>query len=83
MIGLCFLTGIFIDGAAILSIVLLLWFVFILSQALVRGIDLDCGCFDLVSKDIEGSNLRLEMYKRIIEDFVFLIMAFIIKNRDK
>ena len=83
ILGLCLITGILIDGALSIIIFLLIWFVFIISQALVRGIDLHCGCFDLASKSINDVNLRLEMFKRIIEDFVFLFMAFFIKYRKK
>ena len=80
IIGICLITGVFINGAIILSVVLLFWFIIILIQALFRGINLDCGCFNLVeqSKDI---NLRAEMISRIIQDIIFLFMAFIIKNR--
>ena len=57
------------------------WFIFIILQALIRGIDLDCGCFDLAQKDIKDTNVnvKLEMIKRIIEDVVFLILGIIIK----
>ena len=82
VLGFCLLFGIILDGAAFSSIILLYWFIFIISQALFRGIDLHCGCFtsDTVGNEI---NLRLEMYKRIFEDLVFLVLAYIIKNRKK
>jgi len=81
VVGFCLIIGIFMDGAIFITIMLLIWFIFIISQALLRGIDLHCGCFDLSQKAINDGNLKLEMIKRIIEDFVFLIIAFIIKNR--
>lgn len=78
VIGLCLIFGVFIEGAAAISILLLIWFIVILSQALVRGIDLHCGCFDLFEKG-EDLNLKLEMVKRIIWDFILLFIAFVIK----
>ena len=82
VLGSCLLFGILLDGAAFSSIILLYWFIFIISQALFRGIDLHCGCFstNFVEDEI---NQRLEMYKRIFEDLVFLALAYIIKNRKK
>ena len=80
-VGICLIFGIFIDGAIFIVIILLIWFIFIISQALFRGIDLHCGCFDLSDKAINDGNIKLEMIKRIIEDFVFLVFAFLIKNR--
>ena len=81
IVGVCLLTGYCLEGAITIVIVLLIWFIFIISQALFRGIDLDCGCFDLSQKNLNDTNLKIEMYKRIIEDFVFLLMVFIINNR--
>ena len=61
------------DGAVNLTIGLLVWFIFILMQALLRGIDLNCGCFDLLEKS-NDVNLRLEMINRIVQDIIFLFM---------
>ena len=77
IIGLFLVLGIYLNGSSTLAIILLLWFIFIITQALFRGIDLHCGCFDLVQKS--DANLKLEMFKRIIEDVVFLILGIIIK----
>tara|TARA_B110000438_G_C15649494_1_gene578918 strand:- start:105 stop:545 length:441 start_codon:yes stop_codon:yes gene_type:complete len=82
-IGLCFILGILLDGACFISAALLFWFIFILSQALYRGIDLNCGCFDLSEKAVESTNLKLEMIKRIVEDLLFLVITFVVKNRKK
>ena len=83
VVGVCLLFGVFLDGAALLSMVLLIWFIFILSQALIRGINLECGCFnslDLIEKN-KDINLKSEMIKRIIEDVVFLFMSLLVKFR--
>ena len=80
VIGLCLIFGVFLNGATMISMILLIFFIFIIIQALIRGIDLHCGCFDLVQKEISDGNIKLEMIKRIIEDFVFLGLTFLIKK---
>ena len=80
-IGCCFILGVFLDGASLIGIILLVWFIFIISQALMRGIDLNCGCFDLAQKKINDGSIRLEMFKRIAEDLLFLLLAIIINKR--
>ena len=82
-IGLSFISGIFLDGACLISASLLVWFIFILSQALYRGIDVHCGCFDLSEKAIDDASMRMKMIKRIVEDILFLLITFIVKNRKK
>ena len=81
IIGIFLIFGIYLNGSSALAIALMFWFIFIILQALIRGIDLDCGCFDLSQKDIKDVkiNLKLEMIKRINEDVVFLILGIIIK----
>ena len=72
VIGVCLIFNLKINGASFLSIVLLIWFIFILLQALYRGINIDCGCFDLNSSNLDDAELRKNMVKRIFEDIVFL-----------
>ena len=81
IIGFCLLFNVLFDGAVNLTIGLLIWFIFILIQALFRGIDLHCGCFDLLEKS-NDVNLQLEMITRIVQDIIFLFMAFILKIRN-
>ena len=69
VVGLSLLLGIFIEGSSTLTIVLLLWFIFVLSQALIRGINIECGCFSLGDSN-DNSNLKAEMIKRIIQDII-------------
>ena len=82
IVGCCLLFNVLFDGAVNLTIGLLIWFILILTQALFRGINLDCGCFDLLEK-ADDVNLRTEMINRIIQDIIFLLMAFILKIRNK
>ena len=82
IVGCCLLFNVLFDGAVNLTIGLLVWFIFILMQALLRGIDLNCGCFDLLEKS-NDVNLRLEMINRIVQDIIFLFMAFLLKIRNR
>jgi putative oxidoreductase len=45
VIGLALLTGLYARGAALVAAAMLVVFIAGLSQALLRGIDLRCGCF--------------------------------------
>jgi len=80
IIGLCLISGVLLDGASVLSICLLAFFIFIISQAYVRGISLDCGCFKTVA-DPGLDDLRSDMLWRIFEDILFLGLAFIVYFR--
>jgi len=55
-----------------LIILMLLWFVFILSIASLKGLDIDCGC---------GLAEKTTPFDRLKEDIALLIAAFIIKFR--
>ena len=79
VVGVFLVLGIYIRGSSVIVIVLLLWFIFILSQALARGINVNCGCFNL-AEQVNDVNLRADMIKRIIEDIVFILMAFLVKR---
>ena len=63
----------FIDIANNLIILMLLWFVFILSIAIFRGLDIDCGCGLSEDKTLPTD--------RLIKDIYLLIMSIIIKFR--
>ena len=80
IIGTFLIFGIFINGSSFIAILLLLLFIFILTQALLRGINVDCGCFDLNADTLEDSQLRIKMIRRILEDILFLGLAFIINK---
>ena len=64
----------FIDISNNIIILMLLWFIFILAIAHIRGLDIDCGC------GIGEKTLPLD---RLKEDIYLLIIAFIIKFRDR
>ena len=79
IVGLFLIAGVYLRGSLIIVMVLLVWFIFILTQALVRGINVNCGCFNL-AEQVNDVNLRANMIKRIIEDVIFLLMAFLVKR---
>ena len=77
IVGICLLAGLFVDGAALLSIIMMLVFILAISQAMLRGIDITCGCFK-VNADSEKLGLHT-----IIRDIIFLIMSFVVLNRQE
>ena len=82
IVGVFLIFGVFLEGSTSITIGLLTFFIFILSQAILRGIDVHCGCFK-TEADPGVTDLRMELIKRIGEDFVLLSMAVIIKLKDK
>ncbi len=74
--GILLIAGIMVDGATILIISMNIVFIFAISQALARGISIECGCFSISNEG--GSNIG---FQTILRDFVYLIMAFIIFYR--
>ena len=80
VIGICLIRGVFINGASFVAALLLLFFIFILTQAIFRGINLDCGCFDLNGSSLNDSELKIKMLWRIFEDILFLGLAIFINK---
>jgi uncharacterized membrane protein YphA (DoxX/SURF4 family) len=70
--GLFLILGIFTEGASLLISFLLVVFIVAISINLVRGVDLNCGCFstDPAGKK-EGANL-------LIKDFIFLYLGVMV-----
>lgn len=64
--GLTLLAGLWQRGSAAIIAVLLLVFVAALVSVLLRGLEIDCGCF--------GTDSQVSVY-RLLEDLLFLIMA--------
>ena len=76
-VGCCLIFGVMLDGSAIITAGMMFIFIIALSQAMIRGIDINCGCFK-VSVDNGGGNIG---YRRIIEDIIFLGLSLFILNR--
>ena len=45
VVGCCLIFGIMLDGSAIITAGMMFVFIIALSQAMIRGIDINCGCF--------------------------------------
>ena len=82
IVGVFLIFGVFLEGATSITIGMLIFFIIILSQAVLRGIDVHCGCFK-AEADAGTTDLRIELIKRIVEDFVYLGMALVIKLKNK
>jgi len=74
ILGVFLIFGVFLEGSISLTIGLYIFFIFILSQAVFRGIDVHCGCFKSIQNS-DVANLRQDMLKRIVEDIIFLCMS--------
>jgi len=74
--GVALITGVMIDGAAIMVIIMNIIFIFAISQALARGISIECGCFSVTTEG--GDNIGLQT---VIRDIGYLIMGFIVLYR--
>jgi len=66
-IGMTLLLGVWVTANALLLSGLTIVFIGLLLSAIVRGLNIECGCFSL---DAEGS---LVSWKRIFEDVLILI----------
>ena len=55
-------------------LLMLIWFIIILTIAILRGLDIDCGC---------GIGEKVLPMERLIEDIVLFIMIIFIKYRTK
>lgn len=65
-IGLALLLGIWVETAAVLLSGITVIFIILIISAILRGLDIECGCFSL---DAEGS---LVSWKRVVEDILIL-----------
>ena len=77
--GIFIIAGIMVDGAAIMIIMMNMVFIIAISQALARGISIECGCFS-VSSPGEGDNIGLIT---VIRDIGYLTLAFLVFYRQK
>ena len=75
IIGICLILGIFIDGAGFLVIIVMVIFIIAITYALLSGYNIECGC-GLKPGEMVG-------VQKIIEDFTYLILAWMILKRPK
>ena len=74
--GVCLIVGVMVDGATILVILMNIVFIFAITQALARGISVECGCFSVASD--AGSAIGV---KTILRDIGYLFLAYIVYYR--
>lgn len=67
--GLFIMTGKYSKGALFIYNVFLCIFILALTQALIRGLDINCGCFSVKPSSTS------EVWLRIIEDLVMLFFS--------
>ena len=78
-LGLNLILGVYMNGTTKLLSILLLFFIIILFQANVRGINIDCGCFSSIVKSNSEHNFSMEQISRIVEDIILLFMVIYIR----
>lgn len=77
-IGVSLLIGFRVDVSAFMLSVITFFFILMIISAIVRGLNIECGCFSL---DAEGS---LVSWKRVIEDVFILVGGiFLLLNKKK
>lgn len=69
--GICLVTGFFIEGAVLLANMLLSGFFLIILVDLIRGINVECGCFNLTA----DPSARNSMLWYLIRDVFLILMA--------
>lgn len=68
--GVCLIIGVFPRSSSLLISGLLVFFIVLVSVTMIRGIDVDCGCFGTFSRK---ADLWL-----ILEDSAWLVMSLIL-----
>lgn len=77
LLGFCLITGLWINGAALLSVLLLCAFTAVLVFNEIRGLDAACGCFTT-----RGSHGAANL-ETIIRDFCLLAVAVYLAVRTR
>jgi len=75
LIGIGLIIGVMVDGAALISSGLMLLFIVLISQAILRGYNIECGCGLK-----EGQLVGLE---KVLENIVFLGASYLVLIRPK
>ncbi|MBC8216343.1 MAG: DoxX family membrane protein [Candidatus Marinimicrobia bacterium] len=72
-VGLALIFGFLIDGAALISMGMMMFFIIAITSAILRGYNIDCGC-GLREGEIVGIS-------RLIEDAGYLFLSWAIYRR--
>jgi putative oxidoreductase len=79
ILGVLLLTGYKIKAASLVSMVLMLFFIIIISINIYRENSFDCGCFEL-----NRFGIKEEIgYSVIIRDAIFLLLSFLVLRAKK
>ncbi len=78
-VGLSLISGIKYEASIDISIYMMILFIVLITQAYLRGKSIDCGCFLNEVSAEDAAAKRFDMFKRIVEDIVFLILLFTLK----
>jgi putative oxidoreductase len=70
--GLLLVVGKWVKGSLLIYTSVLVVFIIALSQALIRGLDISCGCFSV------HPSTTSEVWLRIIEDIILLAFSFLL-----
>jgi len=71
--GLGLVIGVMVDGAALISMGMLVMFIIAISSAILRGFNIECGC-GLKEGEIVGA-------QKILENTIFFLIGLCIINR--
>ena len=74
-IGIGLIAGLMVDGASIISGVLMVLFILLIFQATIRGFNIECGC-GLKEGEMVGWN-------KILENLVFLGASYLVWQREQ
>jgi len=73
LIGLGLVIGVMVDGAALISMGLLVMFIIAISSAILRGFNIECGC-GLKESETVGT-------QKLLENTILFLMGLCIINR--
>ncbi len=76
--GICLIAGIMVDGATIMVILMNIVFIFAISQALARGISIECGCFSVTTEGVDNIGIQT-----ILRDIGYLVLAAVVWYRQE
>jgi putative oxidoreductase len=75
--GLLLISGVWEKSAGILISAMVIVFIFGISSAMIRGLDINCGCYKTAADSGEVG------WSRLFEDLMFFIMGMVIIFREK
>ena len=76
--GVCLIVGVMLDGATLMVVIMNIVFIFAISQALARGISIECGCFSVSPES--GDSIGIQT---ILRDIGYLMLAAVVWYRQE